>query len=205
MAVLNDCELFYVKCDPARPNKAFDADRPSWEVQLRTTSPAKKDEWIAVGFKPKLIVHKEGADEGMPVLDEAGNRQWRLNLNKKSITREGKASAPVEVVNGALQPIDPNTVGNGSIGNVRVYQYERQDKTGLASVLMGIQVTRHIIYTPKVRDDDFKTADYETVAPAVEGTTSTDTGFAPVNSTGTTVPVAPGVTKVADARPDIAF
>ena len=37
MAILNNCEIYYVKCNPAKPSTKVTPERPRWEVQVRTT------------------------------------------------------------------------------------------------------------------------------------------------------------------------
>ena len=114
----------------------------------------KKKEWEALNLPVKAVV----PDEGVPY--------YRVNLRKKSIKEDGDSSSPVSVVDGKLNPIDPDSIGNGSIGNIRVFQYEYSNagKKGTASVLMGMQLTKHIVYTPQARDDDFEETDTETVS-----------------------------------------
>jgi hypothetical protein len=166
MAMLNDCEVYFVKCDPKHPNANFNKQNPTWEVQIRTSNPEQKTEWSEMKLSPKLMVYKEDAKNeageevgGMPILTEDGKRQWRVNLKKKSITRDGEKASHVKVVDGYLEEIDPNTIGNGSVANIRIFQYEYTDAKGLpavASVLMGMQVKKYIKYTPKPRDDEFE-------------------------------------------------
>jgi hypothetical protein len=156
MAIFKDCELWFAKLDPKRPNSKFNKKQPTWEIQIRTTDKAKKKEWEAGNLSVKAIV----PDEGEPY--------FRVNLRKKSIKADGDAAGPVNVVNGHLDAIDPNTIGNGSIGHVRVYQYEYEKETGgkgIANVLMGIQLTKHIVYKAKAHDDDFGMQETETIEP----------------------------------------
>lgn len=144
MAILKDVTIFYVKCDPARPNPKYNKQNPTWEVQLRTTQKAVKAEWEKLGLQPK------------PVMPDDGDPYWRLNLRKKSIKLDKTAAGPVVVVDGKMNPMDPNTIGNGSTANVRIFQYEftRGDgSTGIAAVLMGIQVTKYIKYESSRKDD----------------------------------------------------
>ena len=153
MALIKNCEIWFLKADPARPNPKFNKDNPTWECQLRTTSKEQKKAWEALNLAVKDFL----PDEGEPY--------YRVNLKKKSIKADGEAASAVDVINGELKPIDPNSVGNGSLANVRVFQYEytNKGKKGVASVLMAIQVVRHIVYVPKPRDDDFDQAPTETV------------------------------------------
>lgn len=211
MALLKNCEIHYLKADPKRPNAAFNKQNPSWEVQLRTTDPAQKKEWDDKGLKPKLLVGKEGSEnEGEPILTADGKKQWRVNLKKKSITKDGEKASPVKVVNGQLEDIDPNTVGNGSIGHVRIYQYEypkEGGKTGIANVLMAIQLKKHVKYTPKARDDEFEPEDMEVIEP--EDDEGDDIPFESGEASApapkaTPAPKAPAP-KLADSRPEDAF
>jgi len=159
---IENAPLYFCKLDPKRPNAKFNRDNPTWEVQIRTTDKEQKKDWESKGLLVKVVVPDEDGVE----------TYWRVNLRKKSIKNSGEAASPVVVVDGNLNPIDPNTIGNGSIGNVRVYQYEypKKDKSGkgLVSVLMGVQVTKHLVYKPKPRDDEFQEADMETIDPPDE-------------------------------------
>ena len=199
MALLKNCELHYIKCDPKRPNASFNKKNPTWEAQIRTTDLEQKKEWDALGLKPKLLVGKEGEEnEGEPILTADGKKQWRVNLKKKSITKDGTAASPVKIVNGSLEDIDPNSVGNGSTGNVRIYQYEfdqeGKKEKGVASVLMAIQLKRHVVYIPKVRDDEFEMEDTETINPAPQDG----------DDDGDGAPAAPSAPKVSSPAPKLA-
>jgi hypothetical protein len=155
MAIIRDCEIWFAKLDPKRPNAKYNKKNPTWECQIRTASKEVKKAWEAMNLSVKAVV----PDEGDPY--------FRVNLRKKSIKEDGEAAGPVKVVNGGLDDIDPNTIGNGSIGNIRIFQYEypKDDgkSKGIASVLMGIQITKHIVYKAKPRDDDFDMTETETV------------------------------------------
>src|SRR5690606_31740877 len=108
--------------------------------------------------------------------DEEGQAPYyRVNLRKKSIKqKDNKPASYVEVKNGRMEDVDPDTVGNGSIANVRIFQYEYTKKgtssVGTATVLMGIQVIKHVIAKIKPREDEFGEVPMETIDPdAVEG------------------------------------
>ena len=183
MAILNDVAVFFVRCNPERPNATFSKKNPKWEVQLITTDPAKREEWASHGLKPRLMVYKEGdPKEGEPILTEDGKKQWRLNLSKNSLKEEKGvmvAAKPVEVVDGNREPVDPDTIGNGSICNVRVYLYEYDSakKPGtkeIGHILMGIQVTTHVVYTAKPKEE-FGKAETKRIVPAAQGEQDDDT------------------------------
>lgn len=156
MSIIKDCELWFCKLDPKRPNNKFNKLNPTWECQIRTTDKAVKKIWEEMQLPVKAVV----PDEGAPY--------FRVNLRKKSIKEDGTAASAIKVVNGKLEEIDPTSVGNGSIGNVRVFQYEYPRKDGgrgVASVLMGVQVTKHIVFKQTPRNDDFSETETETIDP----------------------------------------
>lgn len=145
--IIKNAELYFAKLDPARPSAKFNKKNPTWELQIRTTDKEVKADWMALGLNVK------------PVVPDVGEPYFRVNLRKKSIKEDGEKASPVDVVNSSLEPVDPRSIGNGSIGNVRVFQYEYQKETGgkgMASVLMGVQLRKHLVYIPKARDDDFE-------------------------------------------------
>lgn len=207
MALLKNCEMHYLKCDPKRPNASFNKENPTWELQIRTSNLEQKTEWEKLGLKPKLIIGKEGEpNEGEAILTEDGKKQWRVNLKKKSINSKDKEPAtPVKVVGGNLDDIDPNTVGHGSIGHVRIYQYEfvnAKKENAVTNVLMAIQVVKQVVFKPKDRDDDFEAEDMEYVQPEQDGD---DEAEAPKESKpAAPKPKAPSV-KPADERSEDDF
>lgn len=170
MAIIENAEIWFCKLDPKRPNASFNKENPTWECQIRTTDKKVKEKWEAMHLKVKLM---EG-DNGI---------YYRVNLKKKSKKEDGTPAAPVKVVDGGMNDVNPNTIGNGSIGNIRVFQYDYETggKKGKASMLMAIQLTKHIVYTPKPRDDDFTMTETEVVQPAPKSEGS-DTPKAPVNA-----------------------
>ncbi len=192
MAIIRDCEIWFAKLDPKRPNAKYNKKNPTWECQIRTTSKEVKKSWEAMNLSVKAVL----PDEGAPY--------YRVNLRKKSIKEDGEAAGPVKVVNGGLEDIDPNTIGNGSIGNIRIFQYEypKDDKTkGIASVLMGIQITKHIVYKAKARDDDFDMTETETVDNANMSADNEDFDENPAPKASPVPKLGSGVA----AKPDAAF
>lgn len=153
--VIKNAEIWYTKLDPKRPNKNMDKEKPTWELQIRTKDKAVKKEWEEKNLNVKLVD------------DEKEGIYYRVNLKKKAVKADGSEASPVRVVDGKLNNIDPTTIGNGSIGNLRLFQhdYEYKGKKGIASVLMALQLVKHIVYTPKDFGDDFEEAETETVIP----------------------------------------
>lgn len=177
MAIIKNAMVQYISLDPKHPSMKFDKVRGSWDLQLVTTDPKDVEYWKSIGLKPKLVVYKEDSEEvkanpdleGTPVFLD-GKKQWRMSVRKKAKDKDGEPSDPVEVVSGALQPIDPNTIGKGSIVNLRIYQYdyEQDGEKKLGNVLMGIQVMKHVVRkaTPK---EAFGTENYEVENPSEDG------------------------------------
>lgn len=160
MAIVENTEIWYPKLDPKRPNGRYNKENPTWELQIRTEDKDVKKAWEALGLRVKPIIPDE----------EGAKPYYRVNLRKSSFKKSGEAAQPVEVVDGNLEPIDPRIIGNGSIGNVRIFQYEYPASGGgtlKASVLMKVQITKLIKYTPTAQEEreDFAQTDYEVVDP----------------------------------------
>ena len=173
MAILKNVEIWFTKLDPKRPSKKMTPNNPTWELQMRTTSKEQKKEWDELNIKTKAV-RADPEDEESKIL------YYRANLKKKSL-KEGKKgewdepSSPVQVVNGKNEDIDPNSIGNGSIANIRIFQHEYtfEGKKGIASVLMGVQLVKHIVYTPRPMEE-FDEAETETILPDDKGSAEDD-------------------------------
>jgi hypothetical protein len=143
MTILKNVEIWHPKL--TRPSDKFDKLNPRWEVQIRTKDPDVKDEWKKLGLNVKKIA----PDEGDPY--------WRVNLKKRTKNRQGESSRPIKVVDGKMRPLDGDTIGNGSIANVRILQkeYEKPEGggKGISSTLMGVQVTRLVPYVYQGMED----------------------------------------------------
>jgi hypothetical protein len=143
--IIRNAEMFFVKLDPSRPSATFNKDNPTWEAQIRTRNKQQAKEWKELNLK---VTPKED-DDGI---------FYAANLKKKSKKRDGTDMVAPNVVAGDLSPIDPKTIGNGSIGNLSVYQYgyDVNGKSGIASMLMGVQITTLNEYTPRPKQGGFE-------------------------------------------------
>ena len=187
MPILSNCEIWFLRADPKRPNAKYNPKNPTWEVQIRTTDKEVKKAWEAMGVNVKAIIPDDGP------------AYFKANLKKKSIKASDKTPAtPVGVVSGKGMPLDPNTVGNGSIANVRIFQYKYSQggKEGVANVLMALQVVKHVVREARAREDDFEDCETETIVPEKEAGSDagddTDLG-------GTAAPKAPSAPKAPGA------
>jgi hypothetical protein len=147
--IFNNVELYFSKLDPANPNSRFDKENPTWEVQIRTKDKAVAKEWKS----QNLRVTPDENDDGV---------FYRANLKKKSKKRDGSDMAPVNVVAGDLSPVDPATIGNGSVANLSVFQYDynMNGKDGVASMLMGVQITTLNEYKPRPNQGGFAPTEF---------------------------------------------
>jgi len=154
MAILKNVELFYPRLDPKKPNAKFNKEQPTWEVQIRTRDKKVKNEWVALNLKPKTVE------------DDDGKVFYSVTLRKKSKKKDGEVNQPVKVIDGGLNDINPMSIGNGSVGNVRIFQYEYGDEGKIASMLMAVQITKLNEYIPKASDDEFEMTETEIVRVA---------------------------------------
>lgn len=168
--ILNNCIFFYPKLIPEYPNRDFDKERPSWELQIRTYDKEQKKIWEDANLTVTAVIPDEEGE--LPY--------WRANLRKRSVGSDGSEKAPVEVIDGHKQPVNPATIGNGSVGNVRLFQYEYEgkSKSGVASVLMSVQITKHIVYiNTRNPDEEFDEVQTEVITPAVPTQPEEDDGY----------------------------
>lgn len=126
---IDNVELNWAKLD--KPVSPFGTLQ--WELQVATTDKAKADELASNHFNVK---EKDG--------------MYTIALKRKAIKADGTENKPVTVVDGNLQPLDASKIGNGSVGNVIVYQYsyDMMGRKGIGSSLSGVQVTDLKEYNP---------------------------------------------------------
>ena len=177
MPIIKNVKLRYAHLRADRPNPRFDKKNPRWEIQVYTNDPEERERLRQQGLLLRLVKHPEGhANEGEPVLNEKGEKEWKLTLSKRSLSKEGKPNHPVEVITGAKQPLDPGTIGNGSVGNVRYTTREVPDgdKVKVYITLQGVQITHHIVY--ESNREDFDTDEYTTAERTATSQSSEDSG-----------------------------
>jgi hypothetical protein len=196
--VLEDVELFFTKIDPENPTEISQDGKTGWETQLRTTEKAVAKEWRSLSLGVKAV-REDKDDEDSKIL------YWKTTLRRKEFNAkntkaiesisddegisfeaakrkalksgEAVASKAPTVIDGDLEDIDPVTIGNGSIANVRVFQYDYtfKGKDGVASVLMGMQITTLMEYAPQARDGGFsKTTTKRVSVGEQQGTNPSD-------------------------------
>ena len=185
--ILYNCEIWYPSLDPARPNTKHNKTKPTWQIQLRTTSKEQKAEWEAAGLRIRSNIPDDGSAP-----------YYSATIYRKAVKNDGSEGKAPEVVNGELEPIDPRTIGNGSIANVRIFQYmapaTADSPEKLTSVLMAVQITTHVVYTPRPREPEetFAAATTKVVGELPKATSEDDADHQTSNGfTRTTPPSEP--------------
>jgi len=151
--------------NPDRPEKSQDKNKPDfWSCQIRTEDKEVKNAWQEANLRVKAMV----PDEGEPF--------YQATFRRKTLNQAGKEAVCPELVNGNMDPVDSDTVGNGSIGNIRLFQHDYAAgdgyAAGIASVLMGVQLTKHIVY---VQDkEEFSKTETEVISPETKSMVEED-------------------------------
>jgi len=117
-----------------------------WEMVIATDDPAKIKELQDYGLNVKM--------------DKNDEKVHFVNLKRKGVKADGNPNAPVKVVDGKLQPMESNNIGNGSKVNVNLWQYEYEapGRKGIATSLTAVQVVELVEYTPSAGFDVVETA-----------------------------------------------
>ena len=137
-SIIRDVTLNYVKVDPENPTEPFGTLQ--WECQI--VVPSDRSEEIAQYGTVK------------PVKDDPS--RVAVNLKRKAVRKDGSSNDPVVVVDGRKQAIPSSVkIGNGSVGNVKVYrrEYDVAGRQGVSTILTAIQITNLIEYTGSVDFD----------------------------------------------------
>ena len=93
--------------------------------------------------------------------------KYTFQADKEGNEDTTKPNKPANCILGDGTPLDPNTVGNGSIANISFYV--KEDKS--SRTLKGMQVTRLVKFEPRGDQDEFElTDDFEVIDPAAAGT-----------------------------------
>ena len=136
--LISDVTLNWARLD--KPQNPFGTEQ--YELQIATTDAAKAEELRANHLNVKE--------------KEAGT--FTVSLKRKAKRADGSDNGKVQVVGTkASDVIDVRTIGNGSKGNVIIWQYpyEAMGRSGIASSLTKVQVVDLVEYTG-ANDVDFE-------------------------------------------------
>lgn len=144
--IIRNVEFYWAKLD--KPVDPFETGVFQWELQIRTDDEDKSKE---LADKYYLKMKKVEGDDKY----KDGKTYWMSNLKRKSVNKNGDPMEPPVVVNGNKQTIESNSIGNGSVGNVMLFQYpyDVAGRKGVASQLSRVQVTDLVPYAPSSSTD----------------------------------------------------
>ena len=137
--IVRDVELYWAKL--VKPVEPFGTLQ--WELQMRTRDKAEAKKWKEDFY---LNTKTEEDDEGV---------FYKTNVKRKALKKDGDQNTAPDVLDNAKAAIDGNKVGNGSTGNVMLFQYPYDvgGRKGVASILSKVQVTDLKEYTPSTETD----------------------------------------------------
>ena len=134
--IIDNCNFKWAKLE--KPVNPF-GDGDAWELQIYSEDLEVAEEWAKQNLNVKSRKNEDGALE------------FYVNL-KRWTTKPatGEKYDPPVVVDGDKNPISGGNIGNGSKGKVKVYQYEWHNgmNSGIATILIAVQVTDLIKYVP---------------------------------------------------------
>lgn len=90
---------------------------------------------------------------------QLSNGNFAINVDRPATNSKGQANT-IRVVNAEKAPMTA-PIGNGSVGHVMVYSYDwsMQGRSGRKTVLIAVQVTKHVEYNPEGVDFDIVAVD----------------------------------------------
>jgi len=152
MTILKNVEVRFAMLNPERPpTKLKKTGR--WSIQIFTRDKAQNKEWKDLNIKTKM----QEDDIGV---------YYTANIAKNAIKSDGTKAEPPKVVNGNLVAIDPTSIGNGSVCNLRIFQYDYtfEGVKGIATSLQAVQMIKHIVYHRKAGEfEEFDEVDTEVI------------------------------------------
>jgi len=153
--MLKNCTMQYAKFK----NSVNFRGRDQWELSLITEDAEQAQEW-----NNKFVGTVKPNNAMKPTA-------WTVSLNRKVLTSKGDENGPIRVVNADKQPLSPaqlGKIGNGSVGNIILFQgpYDNEFGQGVFNSLTAVQITELVAYEGGVSDMDF---DLEGEGANVEG------------------------------------
>lgn len=133
---INDVELNWAKL--TKPVSPFGVMQ--YELQIATTDKTVADEWSANHLNVKSELDKE---------TKQPTGKFIASLKRKAFKADQSDNGAPTVVGADAQPIDASKLGNGSRGNVIIYQmyYKNAGREGISSSLTAVQVAEFKEYT----------------------------------------------------------
>ena len=159
MPIENGLTLFWVKLDASKPER----------YQNNPKAPAKNGLQIRVFDKARKTELEKKYGFKFTMDEDDGKTFYRTSLNRYTYGSDAKGeeeltkpTKPATCILGDGTPIDPNTVGNGSVGNI-IFSV---GKDNASRTLKGIQVTKLVVFKPRDSEEFTLTQDFEIIQPA---------------------------------------
>ena len=111
-----------------------------YELQIATMDPAEAEAWKANHLPVKPEIDKE---------TKKPTGKFTVSLKRKAQRQDGSDNGAPEVVDADALPMDASKLGNGSRGNVIIYQmyYKNAGREGISNSLTSVQVAEYKEYT----------------------------------------------------------
>ena len=163
-AILKGATLYFVRMDPRKPKLNYNEDGYEWELQVRAPDKKTAEMWESE-FHVNVKYDQEDS--------KSGDIWHGANINRKAYSIEDGKEASFEcpeafiVQDQVARPVDPNTIGNGSIGDVKIQMrtWSNKKKSGTTTDLLGVLVRELVEYT-QVADPDWDLSGDTTVTKA---------------------------------------
>jgi hypothetical protein len=158
MAIINNVEIHWVKCDPSKPERYQGKGPAKFSIQLRVRDKKIKESYekeYGFKFSPMEVDDK--------VIYKTSISRYAYSSGPDGNEDLNKPNKPVNVILADGTQLDPNTVGNGSIANISFYT--KEDKS--SRTLKGIQVTKLLKFEARGDEDEFELTDrFEVIDPS---------------------------------------
>jgi hypothetical protein len=150
MPIVNNVELWYVKVNPSKPERYQGKGPAKFSAQLRvkdkkTKETLEKD--YGFKFSPLEVNDK--------IVYKTSISRYAFSAGPNGEEDVNKPNKPVNVILADGTPVDPDTIGHGSVGNISFYV--KDDKS--SRTLKGIQLTKLIKFEPRADEDEFELND----------------------------------------------
>jgi hypothetical protein len=166
---IDNVELNWAKL--SKPVSPFGV--PQYELQIATTDAATAESWKANHLPVKPEIDKD---------TKKPTGKFTVSLKRKANKADGSDNGAPRVVDATAQPMDSSKIGNGSRGNVIIYQmyYKNAGREGISNSLTAVQVSDLEVYTGS--------ADFEPITDLAADASFAATANAPATNSATPDP-----------------
>jgi hypothetical protein len=156
MAIIKNVEFFFPRLAADRPEQYQGKGSRRWKVQIRTRVKSEAEQWKKeYGFK----VTPDEDDKGMYYKTTVSARAYDPleGSDGQADNLEKPRTAPT-VILGNGSPLDPYTIGNGSVGDVAFGFFARDDGEKFRT-LKTVAVRKLFKREPREDDDQIELSD----------------------------------------------